>query len=518
MAMQYESLEEAKRNFHWKERWQVFDAAPGSLNIAYECVDRHPKDWTAIRIKRSDSGREIYKFEDISRLTSQFANMLEELGIEKGDRIAMILDPSLEYYVSFFGTLKRGAVAVPCYSLLGPDGIAYRLKESKAKVVIIRKEKRDIVQQDRISHLIASDDLLGLLEKQSAQYTPSTSADTLALIQFSSGTTGLPKQVLYNHSAASVTAVFAKFWLGLRDGDRYMCTSSPAWGHGIWYGTVGPLIFGNGIGAYSGKFDPKVFLEGLEEFEISVLSAIPRVYQMLMESGLIDKYRLHLRRLTYTGSEMNKDVAQYFKDKFGVHIGATYGNTESGPVVLDFAFDDWVPRLGSSGKPMLGLKIAILDGKGNELPPNQIGEVAVWRNGKWNLLGDFGYFDEDGYFWPMGRSDDVIKSSGYRIGPFEIEDVLEKHPAVQRAAVVGSPHEERGEIVKAFIVLKPDVLETDELKNEIKDFVKNRLSLHEYPKEVEFIKKIPETPDGKLQRKKLKAMEYEKKNLKLGVR
>ncbi|MEW6663850.1 MAG: acyl-CoA synthetase [Thermodesulfobacteriota bacterium] len=517
MAMQYKSFEEAKTKFHWNERWQIFDSGPETLNIAHECVDRHPKDWTAIRIKRSDSGREIYTFDEISRLTSQFANMLEELGIKKGDRIAIILDPSLEYYVSFYGTLKRGAVAVPCYSLLGPDGIAYRLRESKAKVAIISRERqrKGIVRQGQISHLMTSDDLLGLLEKQSEQYTASTSANTLALIQFSSGTTGQPKQVLYNHSAASVTAVFARLWLGLSDGDRYMCTSSPAWGHGIWYGTVGPLIFGNGIGAYSGKFDPKVFLEGLEEFEISVLSAIPRVYQMLMECGLLEQYRLHLRRLTYTGSEMHKSVAQYFKDKFGLHIGATYGNTESGPVVLDFAFDDWVPRLGSSGKPMFGVKIAVLDEGGDELPPGQIGEVAVWRSGKWNLMGDFGYFDEDGYFWPQGRSDDVIKSSGYRIGPFEIEDVLEKHPAVQRAAVVGVPHEERGEIVKAFIVLKPNVQGTDALQNEIQAFVKNRLSLHEYPKEIEFIEKLPETPDGKLQRKKLKVMEYEKKDLKL---
>jgi acetyl-CoA synthetase len=398
------------------------------------------------------------------------------------------LDPSLEYYVSFYGTLKRGAVAVPCYSLLGPDGIEYRLKESNAKMAIINGERAERVKTGLVSHLIVSEQLKELIENEDEHYDPDTSAHTVALIQFSSGTTGQPKQV-----------------------DRYMCTSSPAWGHGIWYGTVGPLIFGNGIGAYSGKFDPEVLLEALEEFEISVLSAIPRVYQMVIEWGKIDNYSLKLRRLTYTGSEMKREVVQYFKDKFGLHIGANYGTTEAGPVVIDYAFDDWEPRMGSSGKTMLGVKIGVLDNNGNELTPGRTGQVAVWRKGKWDLLGDYGYFDKDGFFWPQGRSDDVIKSSGYRIGPFEIENVLEKHPAVQRTAVVGSPHGERGEIVKAFIVLKPDITRDEELKVRIQDFVKSRLSMHEYPKEIEFVNRLPETPDGKVQRKRLKQMEYEKK-------
>jgi acetyl-CoA synthetase len=160
---------------------------------------------------------------------------------------------------------------------------------------------------------------------------------------------------------------------------------------------------------------------------------------------------------------------------------------------------------------MFGVKLGILGDNGKELPPGEIGEVAVWRNGKWNLIGDSGYLDGDGYFWPKGRSDDVIKSSGFRIGPFEIENVLEKHPAVQRAAVVGSPDKERGEIVKAFIILKPHFTPSEGLESEIQNFVKNRLSMHEYPREIEFIDKLPETPDGKVQRKELKLIEYEAK-------
>jgi len=511
MRLEYKTFEEAKKNFKWRERWEIFDKDRANLNIAYECVDRHPKEKVAIRLKNSDGTKEFYTFDELSRLSSQFAHMLEKRGVNPGDRVGIVLNPSLEYYVSFYGALKRGAVAVPCYALLGPEGLGYRLEDSNAKAAIISKERVSIMPSSLAKEAIHSEELIPTIEKENDEYETKTSADTLAVIQFSSGTTGQPRQVLYNHAAVSVSAVFAKFWLGLRKDDRYICTSSPAWGHGIWYGTVAPLIYGNGIGAFSGKFDPEMLLEAFEEFEISVTSNIPRVYKMIMECGKIDNYNLKLRRLTYTGAGIEKDVVEYFQDKLGVYIGSTYGNTEAGPIVVDYAFPDWKPRLGSAGKPIFGVKIGILDEDGNELPPGETGEVAVFRKGKWNRIGDYGYLDEDGYFWPKGRSDDVIKSSGYRIGPFEIETVLEKHPAVQRAAVVGSPDKERGEIVKAFIIPAPDVEQTEGLISQIQDFVKTRLSMHEYPKEIEFINELPETPDGKLKRKVLKQMEYEKK-------
>ena len=512
MRLEYRTFEEAKKNFKWSERWDVFDKDRANLNIAYECVDRHPKEKIAIRLKNSDGSKETYTFGELSRLTSQFAHMLEKKGVSSGDRVGIVLNPSLEYYVSFYGTLKRGAVAVPCYALLGPEGLGYRLEDSNAKIAIIGKERAHIIPCGLVSEVINSEELIESIQTEDKEYKTNTSADTLGVIQFSSGTTGQPKQVLYNHAAVSVSAVFAKFWLGLREDDSYICTSSPAWGHGIWYGTVGPLIYGNGIGAFSGKFDPEMLLEAFEEFETTVTSNIPRVYKMIMECGKIDNYNLKLRRLTYTGDGIGKDVIEYFQDKLGLYIGSTYGNTEAGPIVLDYAFPDWKPRPGSAGKPILGVKLGILDEEGKELPPGETGEAAVWRKGKWSGIGDYGYLDEDGYFWPKGRSDDVIKSSGYRIGPFEIETVLEKHPAVQRAAVVGSPDEERGEIVKAFIVPAPHIERTEEIKSEIQNFVKARLSMHEYPKEIEFIDELPETPDGKLKRKVLKQMEYQIKH------
>jgi acetyl-CoA synthetase len=513
MRLEYKSYEEAKRNFSWGERWEVFDKSRDALNIPYECIDRHPKEKTAIRLKFDDGRTEIYTFRELSRLTSKFANMLKRKGIEKGDRVAIMLHPSLEYYVSFHGALKRGAVAVPCYALLGPDGIDYRLRDSGAKMMIVGRDRStpDYIPSDLGLNVVIAEELIDLLESEDEEYKTSTSADTLAVIQYSSGTTGLPKQVLYNHEAIGVTAVYVKLWLGLKEDDKYMCTSSPAWGHGIWYGTVGPLIFGNGIGAYSGRLDPVVLLQALEQFEITVMSAIPRVYAMIMDCGKLDQFNLKLRRLTYTGSAIDKKVQEYFIEKLGFPVSSTYGNTEVGPIAIDYAFDDYEPRIGSSGRLMLGTVVAAIDDNGNVLPAGEVGELAVLRKGKWVNVGDLGFVDKDGYLWSKGRSDDIIKSSGYRIGPFEIESVLEKHPDVEEAAVVGSPDKERGEIVKAFIVAKRKG--DDEFVSEIQEFVKRRLSMHEYPKEIEFVSELPKTPDGKLRRKVLKEQEVAKKGM-----
>jgi len=508
MNLEYKTYEEAKRSFSWSERWEVFDKSRENLNITYECLDRHPAEKIAIRLKFDNQGQAVYTFGDLSRWTSQFSNMLKRYGIGAGDRVAIVLSPSLEYYIAFYGALKRGAIAVPCYPLLGTEGLEYRLRESSAKMAIVSRERTNTVNPETVSHLIIAEELQEQIRNEDDLCESSTSADSPAVIQFSSGTTGLPKQVIYHHAAMAVTAVYTKFWLGLQPDDKYMCPSSPAWGHGIWYGTVAPLIFGNGIGAYSGKFDPEVFLEALEEYEINVVSAIPRVYHMIMKSGKIGDYRLRLRRLTYTGSAIDKEVTQYFLDKLGIIIASSYGNTEVGPVAIDYAFDDYKPKVGSAGISMLGTKIGVIDDNGNILPVGVVGELAVWRKGRWNPIGDSASIDEDGYVWPVGRSDDVIKSSGYRIGPFEIETVLEKHPAVKEAAVVGRPDKERSEIVKAFIVT--DHEPSEQLKSEIQQFVQKCLSMHEYPREIEFVNELPKTPDGKLKRKELKQQEYEK--------
>ena len=506
MRMEYKTYEEFKENFKLSERWEVFDGNRTNLNIANECIDRHPKEKTAIRIKFDEGRRETYTFGELSRLTSQFAHTLERLGVNSGDRVAIVLNPSLEFYVSLFGTLKRGAVVVPCSSLFGPEAIEYRVGKSDAKMVIINREEANLIRGGLVPYLITAEELPELIKNEDEHYKPNTSADTLAFTQFSSGTTGTPKAVPYQHRAVTLTAVHVKIGIGLQDDDKYFCPSSPAWGHGIWYGSVGPLIFGNGIGAYSGRFNPETLLEALDEFEITNLFATPLAYRRIMNCGKLDNYKLKLKRLTYTGGRLDMDIIRYFQDRLGITVQSCYGSTEVGVILLDYAFEDWKVKPGSLGKPLPGTRVAVIDEDGKELPQGQVGQIAVSYKGGWVRLGDAAYVDEDGYFWYKSRIDDIIISAGYTIGPLEIENTLRQHPAVQEAAVVGSPDKERGEIVKAFIIT--DREPSEELKREIQEFVKTRLSKHEYPREIEFVNELPKTLDGKLKRKQLK--EYEK--------
>jgi acetyl-CoA synthetase len=513
MRLEYKTYEEAKKNFKWSERWEVFDGDKKRFNIAHECISRHASDEVAIRIKFDDRHKEVYTFREFDRLVSQFANLLERLDIHQEDPIVLLLPPSLEYYVSMFGTLKRGAVVVPCSPLFGPEAISFRIENSRAKAIVTTKERLSLIDKKFAPklQLIEAGQLHDDLKSGKETYESDTSADTLAMMQFSSGTTGAPKPVMYRHGALTLSAPQIKFQAGLQPGDNFFCPSSPAWGHGIWFGTMSPLIFGRAIGAYSGKFDAEILLEALEEFEITNISAISSHYRLMMNSGKIDHYRLKIKRMTYTGEAMTLDVIRYFQDKLGVIPYCMYGTTEVGPICSDYAgFVDWKVKPGSLGKPMIGgQRVAVLDEKGNELPPGKEGQIAVWRGNGWIRVGDIVSQDEEGYFWYKCRADDVIISAGYTIGPIEIEEALKKHPAVVEVAVVGSPDKERGEVVKAFI--KTNRNPSEPLKKEIQEFVKTNLSKHEYPREIEFLKELPKTPDGKIKRKELKERERKKK-------
>jgi acetyl-CoA synthetase len=512
MRLEYRTYEEAKKNFKWSERWEVFDGNRQRFNIAHECVSRHASEEIGIRIKFDDRRKEVYTFGEFDRLVSQFAHRLERLGIRKEDRVVLLLPPSLEYYVSMFGSLKRGAVVVPCSPLFGPEAISFRIEHSKAKAIVTNQKRVSMIDKKFASELelIEAGQLRHEIKSEQETYEFDTSADTLAMMQFSSGTTGAPKPVMYRHGALTVSAPQMKFQVGLQPDDHFFCPSSPAWGHGIWFGTMGPLIFGRAIGAYSGKFDAEILLEALEEFEITNMSAISSHYRLIMNSGKIDHYRLKLKRMTYTGEAMPIEVIRFFQEKLGIIPHCMYGTTEVGPISSDYAgFDDWKVKPGSLGKPAIGgHRIGILDEKGNELPPGREGQLALWKEGGWTRVGDIVSQDEDGYLWYKCRADDVIISSGYTIGPIEIEEALKKHPAVIEVAVVGSPDKERGEVVKALI--KTDRIPSEALKEEIQEFVKTNLSKHEYPREIEFLSELPKTPDGKIKRKELR--ERERKN------
>lgn len=506
-GLNYETYEEAVKNYSPEEKWTVFDGKPEDFNVANECVDRHVDKGIAIKIKFSDGSAESYTFRRLSRSTSQFANMLKGFGVHKGSRVAIMLDPSLEFYVALIGTLKRGAVAVVCSPLFGPEAMEYRLEDSKAQLLVIAKDELKELNTPLVQHITIKEDLLDLIKREKDKYQPKTSADDLAVIQYTSGTTGPPKAIHYRHKSLVTLAPAAKFAYGIREGDTCFCPSSPAWGHGMWAGTFAPLMLGVPMGARSGKFEPDLFLEALEEFRANNVSAVPTVYRRVLATSNIERYDLRIQKLTYTGEYMDIDTFNLIKKLWGVAPHSIYGSTEVGPIIVDYAgFKGWVVKPGSLGKPMLGVEVAILDEQDNPLPPGVGGDIAVKLGGKWTRVGDAGLMDEDGYYWYKGRTDDVIKSSGYRIGPEEVEHAINMHEAVLESAVVGVPNKEKGQVVKAFVKLKSEYEPSEELKRKIQEFTKAQLSRYAYPRVIEFISEIPKTTDGKMKRKKLRSI------------
>jgi len=517
MRLEYDTYDEAVKNFTWDERWDIFDGDQERFNIAHECIDRHPQREIAIRIKFDSGETQTYTFGNFSRLTKQFANLLVNSGIGSGDKVALLLFPSIEFYVSMFGTFRRGSVVVPCFPLFGPDAVAHRLEKSGAKAIVTTKDMVEMIDPELVNKLdlkfIFAEELLERLKNENDRYYWDTDVKSPCMMQFSSGTTGAPKSVMYKHGAITVAAVVMKFGVGLGSDDVYFCPSSPAWGHGLWYGTISPLILGKAIGTFSGKFNAEECLNALDDWKVTVMAAISSHYRLIVESEMCDKHKLSLRRISYTGEAMTKSLIKTIQQKWGIVPYCQYGTTEAGPITLDYGgFEDWVVKPGSLGKPMIGgVKVAVLDEHGKELPPGEIGEIALRRDGNWVRIGDSAYVDEDGYFWYVSRIDDVIISAGYTIGPIEVEGSLLKHPAVEECAVVGSPDEDRGDLVKAFIKLNRGHEPSEALAKEIQAFVKARLSKHEYPKDIEFVDELPKTPDGKIKRKVLKAREIERK-------
>jgi acetyl-CoA synthetase len=519
MVLNYKSYEEALEKFEWKQRWILFDGNRERFNIAHECVDRHPKKEIAIRIKFPDHSTKIYTYGDLSRFSSQFAHYLEKLQIGPREAVAVFLFPSIEFYLSIFGILKRGSVVVPCFPLFGPEALNFRLEKANVKAIVTTHSLQSLIDPQLGERLglkvILADDLIERIKKEDDHYESNTSANTPCMIQFSSGTTGAPKAVIYRHDAITVAAIVMKLGTGLTPTDVYFCPSSPAWGHGIWYGTFAPLIFGKAIGTVSGRFDPEIALEALEEWGVTRMAAISSHYRLILRSGKADKYKLKLQAAIYTGEPMSMETINLMKETWGFYPGTQYGSTESGPVTMDFlGIENWVIKPGSLGKAMIGgIKVAILDEEGKPLPPGRIGQIAISRDGghHWIKLGDSAYQDEDGYYWYVARADDVIISSGYTIGPVEVEEAIQKHPAVEEVAVIASPDKERGNIVKAFIKLKKGYNPSEELRRQIQEFVKDKLSKHAYPREIEFIEEIPKTPDGKIKRKELREREIQRK-------
>jgi acetyl-CoA synthetase len=289
--------------------------------------------------------------------------------------------------------------------------------------------------------------------------------------------------------------------MGLKEGDRFFCPSSPAWGNGLWYGTFTALFLGIAVGALSGRFKEEILLQALEEFEINNFHAAPTVFRRLIKSGLMDKFNLKINKISFAGEPMDLETFSYLKEKFGVSPCSLYGTTEVGCIIVNYAgFPDWEVKPGSMGKPLPGLDIRVVDQQGNSVPADTIGEIVMNRRGKLFSVKDSAVIDADGYYWHKGRSDDVIISSGWTISPTEVEDTLLKHAEIEEAAVIGVPDKDRGQLVKAVLKVRR---ERPGLEQNIKDYVKERLSKHEYPRIIEFMDELPKTPKGNIKKQEL---------------
>jgi acetyl-CoA synthetase len=463
----------------------------------------------ALRLQRADGGREEHGFDALAAWSSRFAAFLEREGVERGDRVAIMLDPGLAFYAALFGTVKRGAVAVPLFTLFGPDGLAMRIGDCAPRLLLVAGDPgRWQTLFPGLRVLAADEHLLARLEREPAAYEPRTAADDLAVFQYTSGTTrARPEAVRHTHRAVVTLMVAALYGLGLARTDRYFCPSSPAWGHGLWHGTIAPLALGVAAGAYSGKFDVARLLDGLSAFGITNMAAASTVYRMIRNSGLAEARPFRPEKLSFTGEPMDTATWDFLERVYRTTPRSMYGSTEVGVIIVNYpGFSGYTPRRGALGKPAPGFTVAVVDGDGTPLPPGRPGEIAVRRKGGWFRVKDRGHVDADGYFHHSGRSDDVIISAGWTMSAVEIEDVLLTHPDVREAAVIGVPDDVRGQVAKAFVVAER---RGPAFEEEIQAFMKERLSRHEYPRQVEVVDELPKTPAGKINRKALRDAGHE---------
>jgi acetyl-CoA synthetase len=493
---------EARERFRWEALWELFDGDRTRLNLAHECVDRHVGRGTALRIQFADGRREEHDFGALAEWSSRFANVLEEAGIARGDRVAIMLEPSLAFYGAVFGTAKRGAVAVPLFTLFGPEGLALRIDDCRPRLLLVERDAARWRAEFPGLDVMAMDALTERVRAASTRYVPATGPDDLALFQYTSGTTrALPEAVRHTHRSVVTLMVAALYGVGLRAGDRYFCPSSPAWGHGLWHGTIAPLALGIAVGSYSGRFRPDRIVEALHAFGVTNLAAAPTVYRMLREAGVTGTRRFAPEKLSFTGEPMDGRTWDFVEQTFGVPPCSMYGTTEVGVILVNYpGFEGFEVRRGALGKAAPGWDVAVVDDDG-PLPPGRVGEIAVRRRGEWLRVKDRGHVDEGGYVFHAGRSDDVIISAGWTMSALEIEQALLAHPDVREAAVFGVADALRGQIPKACVVAPG---KGAGFVHELQEFVKDRLSKHEYPRAIELVEELPKTPAGKVDRKTLR--------------
>lgn len=542
------NYEKMRESFTWDEVKEKFSwNTTGKVNIAYEAIDRHAenaatKDKVALLYSAPDREEKV-TFDQLRKQSNQFANVLKKYNVEKGDRVFLFMPRSPEFYASFFGILKIGAIAGPLFEAFMEQAVRDRLQDSEAKMLITTPELLGRVPQEDLPNL-EKIVLVGEQKENSNKYInylsemkeASTEFDMEwvdledgMLLHYTSGSTGKPKGVYHVHNAMIQHYATGDWVLDLKEDDVYWCTADPGWVTGTSYGIFAPWLHGVTNVIRGGRFTPEDWYQTLEREKVTVWYTAPTALRMLVSAGeeLVKKYDLSsLRHIMSVGEPLNPEVITWGLKAFDLRIHDTWWMTETGAqLIVNIPSEEIRP--GSMGKPIPGIEASIVDNEGNEIPPNQMGNLAikagwpsmmraVWNNPSkyesyfvngWYVSGDSAYRDEDGYFWFQGRLDDVINTSGERVGPFEVESKLIEHEAVAEAGVIGKPHPERGEIIKAFITLNDGYTESPELLEEIRQFVKTGLSAHAAPRELEVKDSIPKTRSGKIMRRLLKSWE-----------
>ncbi len=545
--------------FSWEIAAQSLTGLPDGrgINIAHEAVDRHAQGprarQLALRWLGKAGATRDFSYHDLAEQTSRFANVLAGLGVQPGERVFVLAGRIPELYIAVLGALKQRCVACPLFSAFGPEPIHTRLTLGGGRVLVTtaslyQKKIADIrVRLPQLRHvlLVRDDadpvdipdtlDLAGLMRAASAAFVIGpTAADDPALLHFTSGTTGKPKGAVHVHGAVVAHDVTGKLALDFHADDVFWCTADPGWVTGTSYGIISPLT--NGISSIvdEGDFDADRWYRILAEQKVSVWYTAPTAVRMMMKGGT-DLVRQHdfprLRFIASVGEPLNPQAVRWGLDAFGLPIHDNWWQTETGGIMIaNYAAMDIKP--GSMGKPLPGVEAAIVKRCGEDAveiiaAPDVEGELALKRGwpsmfrgylnederyrkcfvGEWYLSGDLAKRDADGYFWFIGRADDVIKSSGHLIGPFEVESALMEHPTVAEAGVIGKPDPMQFETVKAFVALKPGYLPSEALRRELLGFARKRLGAAVAPKEIDFIENLPKTRSGKIMRRLLKARE-----------
>ncbi len=520
-------------------RWDV----PAQFNFARDVVDRHaPDDKLGLLFVSSEATRRAYGFAEISETSQKYARVLKDAGVSRGSRVLVALPKIPEWIFTMLALDRLGAVAIPCPEQLRADDLLYRADHAEAVAIV-----GDVNNLEQLEPVRANAKTLKTffitrgegdgwqtLEAMFHHADPfegvDTSVDEWAYVVYTSGTTKEPKGVVHDRGYQYAKRMQAKFWLDCREDDLVWCTASTGWAKSLWNVLLGPWSCGSGIVLHEAPFDPIARMDLIADLRVTVLCQAPTEYRMEAKLADLSKWKLpHLRHCVSAGEPLNPEVIIRWKDAFGLTIYDGYGQTENSLLIANLRGDHVHP--GSMGRPTPGHDVVVIDEDGNETKTGETGDIAVrgnpptlfkgylkndaeteacYRNGQY-LTGDRAYVDEDGYFWFVGRADDVISSGAYRIGPFEVESALLKHEAVAESAAVGSPDPDRGNIVKAFVVLRPGFDPSDELTKALQEHCKRITAPYKYPREIEFVAELPKTRSGKIRRVELRQRKLERK-------